>query len=147
MVFSLHLLSTILITFLQITFSLYDYLMHTHGGIPMSNLEKQRFYRVCISFVTYYSVRIVLIVWACETGKNRAMEIRSTVHDVFNSTSNKHIKYEMRLFSLQISHCDNVFSAKGLTVDATLLTKMAGSIATYLVILIQFLFMSNSCDG
>ncbi|TGZ50469.1 hypothetical protein DBV15_04236 [Temnothorax longispinosus] len=55
--------------------------------------------------------------------------------------------YHMQLFSLQLSHCKNTFSAKGLTVDATLLTKMAGSIATYLVILIQFLFMSNSCDG
>ncbi|XP_024878644.1 putative gustatory receptor 28a [Temnothorax curvispinosus] len=89
----------------------------------------------------------MLTVWACETGKNEAMEINSTVYDVFNSTSNQQIKYEMQLFSLQLSHCKNTFSAKGLTVDATLLTKMAGSIATYLVILIQFLFMSNSCDG
>ncbi|XP_071563979.1 uncharacterized protein [Temnothorax nylanderi] len=125
MVFSLHLLSTILMTFLQITFDLYYYLMHTQGGIPMSNLQKQRFFSACITDLIYYSVKMMLIVWACETGKNRAMEIKSTVHDVFNSTSNKQIKYEMQLFSLQISHCENAFSAKGLTVDATLLTAVS----------------------
>ncbi|XP_071637223.1 uncharacterized protein [Temnothorax longispinosus] len=101
----------------------------------------------CIIAVTYYSIKLMLIVWACETGKNQAMEISSTVHDVFNNASNKQIKYEMRLFSLQLSHCENTFSAKGLSVDATLLTEMAGGIITYVLILIQFLFMSSSCGG
>ncbi|XP_071637222.1 uncharacterized protein [Temnothorax longispinosus] len=103
--------------------------------------------KVVTNGVTFLSIKLVLIVWACETGKNQAMEISSTVHDVFNSASNKQIKYEMRLFSLQLSHCENTFSAKGLTVDATLLTKMASGIITYLLILIQFLFTSSSCSG
>ncbi|XP_071563963.1 uncharacterized protein [Temnothorax nylanderi] len=147
MVFSLHLLSTILMAFIEITFNLYYYLMNTHGGIPMSNEERHIYFEVCITAVTYYSIKLVLIVWACETGKNQAMQISSTVHDVFNRTSNKQIKYEMRLFSLQLSHCENTFSAKGLTVDATLLTKMVGGITTYVLILMQFLFMSSSCGG
>ncbi|XP_071637178.1 uncharacterized protein [Temnothorax longispinosus] len=147
MVFTLQLLSTIVMTFTQITFSLYIYLMHIKGDASMSNQQRQIYDITAVVVVTYFSTKLMLIVWACETGKNQAMEINSTVYDVFNSTSNQQIKYEMQLFSLQLSHCKNTFSAKGLTVDATLLTKMAGSIATYLVILIQFLFMSNSCDG
>ncbi|XP_024872175.1 putative gustatory receptor 28a [Temnothorax curvispinosus] len=147
MVFSLHLLSTILMTFTQIIFHLYFYLMQIYLGLYLSNEERQILRKACIGLVTYYSIKLVLIVWACETGKNQAMEISSTVHDVFNSASNKQIKYEMRLFSLQISHCENTFSAKGLTVDATLLTEIAGAIITYVLILIQFLFISSSCGG
>ncbi|XP_071563947.1 uncharacterized protein [Temnothorax nylanderi] len=144
-VFSLHLLSTILMTFTGITFDLYYYLMKLHVGV--SKEEIQIYYNACIMAVSYYSIKLVLIVWACETGKNQAMKINSTVHDVFNRTSNKQIKYEMRLFSLQLLHCENTFSAKGLTVDATLLTEMVGGITTYVLILMQFLFMSSSCGG
>ncbi|XP_071563942.1 uncharacterized protein [Temnothorax nylanderi] len=150
MVFSLHLLSTIVMTFTQITFNLYFYLMQIqlgNQGLHLSNEELQMYLVACITAVSVYSVELVLIVWACETGKNQAMEINSTVHDVFNSASNKQIKYEMRLFSLQLSHCENTFSAKGLTVDATLLTEIAGAIITYVLILIQFLFISSSCGG
>ncbi|XP_071563981.1 uncharacterized protein [Temnothorax nylanderi] len=147
MVFSLHLLSTILMTFTEITFDLYYYLMKLHGVEPLSKEEIQIYYNICITAVTYYFIKLVLIVWACETGKNQAMEISTTVHEVFNSASNEQIKYELQLFSLQLSHCENRFSAKGLTVDATLLTAIVGNITTYILILIQFLFMSSSCDG
>ncbi|XP_024890739.1 uncharacterized protein LOC112466718 [Temnothorax curvispinosus] len=153
MVFSLHLLSTILMIFTQIIFNLYFYLMQIQlggQGLHMSHLsneERQLYLKACITAVAIYFVELVLIVWACETGKNQAMEISSTVHDVCNSASNKQIKYEMRLFSLQLSHCENTFSAKGLTVDATLLTEIAGAIITYVLVLIQFLFISSSCGG
>ncbi|XP_071563964.1 uncharacterized protein [Temnothorax nylanderi] len=147
MVFSLQLLSTTVMTFTQVTFNLYFYLMEIKGDASMSNQERQLYYLLFITTSIYYLIKIVLIVWACETGKTQVVEIRSTVHDVFNSTSNKQIKYEMQLFSLQLSHSENTFSAKGFTVDATLLTKMIGGITTYILILIQFLFMSSSCDG
>ncbi|XP_071563952.1 uncharacterized protein [Temnothorax nylanderi] len=147
MVFSLHLLSTIVMTFTQIIFNLYFYVVRIQGGSSMTTQERHIYDTAFVTAVTYYSVKMLLIVWACETGKNEAMKISSTVHDVFNSTRNKQIKYELQLFSLQLSHCENVFSAKGLTVDATLLTAMVGGITTYVLILIQFLFMSSSCGG
>ncbi|XP_011859895.1 PREDICTED: putative gustatory receptor 28b [Vollenhovia emeryi] len=147
MVFSLQLLTTTVMTFIQITFNLYFYLVRVKEGVSVSNLERQTYYEYFITSVTYYFTKIVLIVWACETGKNQAMEIGSTIHNVFNSSSNKQIKYELQLFSLQLLHCKNIFSAKGLTVDATLLTAIVGGITTYLLILIQFLVMSHSCDG
>ncbi|KYN32907.1 Putative gustatory receptor 28b [Trachymyrmex septentrionalis] len=147
-IFSLQLLCTIILTFIQITFYLYFYLIRiqkdsvSQGG----NLESQVYYKTFITGITYYIIKIMMLVWACETSKNQAMEIGVTVRNMFNSISNKEIKYELQLFSLQLMHRENIFSAKGFIVDATLLTAMVGSITMYLLILIQFLLMSNSCD-
>ncbi|TGZ50468.1 Uncharacterized protein DBV15_04237 [Temnothorax longispinosus] len=65
------------------------------------------------------------IIWACETGKNQALEIGTTVHVVFNSISDEDVKNELQLFSLQILQRKNIFSAKGLNVDATLLAAVS----------------------
>ncbi|XP_071637364.1 uncharacterized protein [Temnothorax longispinosus] len=146
MVFSLQLLVAIVMVFKQITFFLYFHVVQWQGEISI-RLDKQIGIEYFVSYITYYLLRITLIVWACETGKNQAVEIGTTIHEVLNITNNEKIKYELRLFSLQILHCDNTFSAKGLTVDAKLLTAMVSSIATYLLILIQFLGMSHSYNG
>ncbi|XP_011859889.1 PREDICTED: uncharacterized protein LOC105557299 isoform X2 [Vollenhovia emeryi] len=121
-VFSLHLVSTILIAFAEIIFSMYFYfVLLIHKSVHATNSEKLLYYKYTSVYITFYMIKIVLIVWACETGKNQILEIKTTVHNVFNSTNNEHIKYEMELFSLQLLHCENVFSAKWITIDATLL--------------------------
>ncbi|XP_011696466.1 PREDICTED: uncharacterized protein LOC105455107, partial [Wasmannia auropunctata] len=63
-------------------------------AVNLSNLEKQCYSESCIAVVTYYIIKLLLIIWACQTAKNQAMEINTTVLDVFNSISNKEIKYE-----------------------------------------------------
>ncbi|XP_025986931.2 uncharacterized protein LOC113003102 [Solenopsis invicta] len=47
---------------------------------------------------------------------------------------------------MQIMHREIRFAAKGLTVDATLLTTIVGNISTYLIILMQFLTMPQFCN-
>ncbi|XP_018369808.1 PREDICTED: putative gustatory receptor 28b [Trachymyrmex cornetzi] len=123
-IFSLQLLVTIVIVFKQITFFLYFHIVQWQDGLSI-NLDKQIRNEFFVSYIMYYLIRITLIVWACETGKNQAVKIGTTVHDMFNTISDEQIKYELQLFSLQILQCDNTFSAKGLTVDATLLTKIS----------------------
>jgi len=93
-IFSLQLVCTIIITFIQITFNLYFYLVRIQGGVSM-NLKKQVYYDSLITAVIYHIIKIVLVVWACETGKNQAMELSITIHNVFNATSDKQIKYEV----------------------------------------------------
>ncbi|XP_011693447.1 PREDICTED: uncharacterized protein LOC105453306 [Wasmannia auropunctata] len=144
-IFSLQLLATIVMTFAEITFSLYFYIVQWQGGVAIIDLQKQIWYAYYITSVAYYSIKIAFIVWACDTGKDQALQIGTTVHDVLISTSDKQIKDELQLFSLQVLHRENTFCAKGLAVDATLLTAIVGSITTYLLILIQFLVTSNSC--
>ncbi|KAL6429844.1 hypothetical protein ACFW04_007604 [Cataglyphis niger] len=124
-IFSLQLLATIVMTFSDITFSLYFYIVQRQSGVPLVDLEKQFWYSYYTTSVLYYSTKLALIVWACETGKDQALEIGTTVHEVLINTSDKQIKDELQLFSLQILHRENTFSAKGLNVDATLLTAVS----------------------
>ncbi|XP_018369805.1 PREDICTED: putative gustatory receptor 28a [Trachymyrmex cornetzi] len=145
MIFSLHLLATIALSFKQIIFYVYLNVIQWQNGISLNQDGIDNAY--FISVLIYYLIRLTLIVWACETGKNEAIKIGTTIHDVLNSISDVQIKNELNLFSLQILHCDNTFSAKGLTIDATMLTAMVSSISTYLLILIQFLIMTHSCDS
>ncbi|XP_012525636.1 putative gustatory receptor 28a [Monomorium pharaonis] len=144
-VFNLQLFSTMIITFTQIIFNLYYYLMQIQVGINVQKIEF--YYGYLIAVIIYYFTKVLLMVWSCETGKNQAAEIITTVHEVLNSASDKQIKYELQLFSLQLMHYRNIFSAKGLTVNATFFTAMMGSITMYLLILVQFLLMFNICAG
>ncbi|XP_018310417.1 putative gustatory receptor 28b [Mycetomoellerius zeteki] len=144
-IFNLQLLATIAITFFVITFEIYCDVVRWQGGI-LINFDMQ-FIFALFTTVGHYTMKITWLVWACETGKNQAQEISTTVHGLLNSTNDEQIKNELQLFSLQILHRKNIFSTKGLTVDATLLAIIVGNITTYLIILIQFLHMSHSCDG
>ncbi|XP_070517919.1 uncharacterized protein [Cardiocondyla obscurior] len=90
--------------------------------LSMAKEEEEFWYWFFLISVIYYTIKILLIVWVCDSGTNQATKIGITVHNLLNNTSNKQIKNELQLFSMQILHRDNVFSAKGLTVDATLLT-------------------------
>jgi len=93
-IFSLQLVCTIIITFSHITFNLYFYLVRIQGGLSL-NLKKQVYYDSLITSVIYFIIKIVLVVWACETGKNKAMGLSITIHNVFNAISDKQIKYEV----------------------------------------------------
>ncbi|KYN03759.1 Putative gustatory receptor 28b [Cyphomyrmex costatus] len=146
-IFSLQLLSTIILTFIEVTFNLYFYLVRLQEEASLNNLAKQIYDDIFITIVTYDIVKILLIVWACETGKNQALVINTTVHEMYNSTKDKEIRYELQLFSMQLMHRKNIFSAKVFIVDATLLTAMVGGVVTYILILLQFLLMSNICNG
>ncbi|XP_036142173.1 uncharacterized protein LOC118645392 isoform X2 [Monomorium pharaonis] len=130
-IFSLQLLATIVMTFAEITFSLYFYIVQWQDGVPIINLEKQIWSIYYITSVTYYSIKIAFIVWACDTGKDQALQIGTTVHDVLINTSDKQVKDELQLFSLQVLHRENTFCAKGLAVDATLLTAWVASPRIY----------------
>ncbi|XP_018369790.1 PREDICTED: uncharacterized protein LOC108765527 [Trachymyrmex cornetzi] len=144
-IFSLQLLATILLTFCVITFEIYSYAVRWQNGI-LINIDIQFIFTLFTS-IGHYIIKMTLLVWACETSKNQAQEIITTVHDLLNSTNDEQIKNELQLFSLQILHCKNIFSTKGLTMDATLLAIIVGNITIYLIILIQFLNTSHFCDG
>ncbi|KAL0132256.1 hypothetical protein PUN28_000206 [Cardiocondyla obscurior] len=123
-IFSLQLITMAVMTFTQITFNLYFIITQMKSSISISDYEKSIYYSYSILITAYHLIKIMLIVWACETGKRQAMEIAITVHEIFNSTSNEQIKYELRLFSLQLMHHKNTFSIKGLNMDASLLTSV-----------------------
>ncbi|XP_011859892.1 PREDICTED: uncharacterized protein LOC105557303 [Vollenhovia emeryi] len=148
MVFSLPLLATMSITFFGIIFELYYCMLHWKIGILINfNMDNLGFDIFAIGFMTFYTLKTVLIAWAGETGKDQAMKIGITVHDLLNNSSDKQIKNELRLFSLQVLHCENTFTVKGLIVDITLLTAIVVNTTTYVLILLQSLIVSYICNG
>ncbi|XP_036148074.1 uncharacterized protein LOC118647377 [Monomorium pharaonis] len=91
-VFSLQLLATLVMTFINITFVLYFRVVHWQNGIFIS-LDRQ-FLDVLSAFI-YNTVITMLLAWVCETGKDQAQKISTTIHDLFNSTNDEKIKYEV----------------------------------------------------
>ncbi|XP_018351454.1 PREDICTED: uncharacterized protein LOC108753955 [Trachymyrmex septentrionalis] len=143
-IFSLQLLATVTMTFIQIVRELYDDIVHWQGEVIIT--FDQHFLDAFLLIMVYYVMKVMLIVWVCETGKNQAREIGTTIYDILNSTRDEQIKSELQLFSLQILHCKDTFLTKGLTMDATFLTAIVGGITTYMLVLIQFLIAGHSCD-
>ncbi|KYN14860.1 hypothetical protein ALC57_12969 [Trachymyrmex cornetzi] len=120
-IFSLHILTTVIMTFSQLTFHLYYYITYWEISMFENNIFEIFSHIPSLVHTTVHCIKISLVVWACETGKDRAVKIAITVHDLLNNTSDKEITEELQLFSVQILHCENTFSAKGLNVDVTLL--------------------------
>ncbi|KYN14869.1 Putative gustatory receptor 28b [Trachymyrmex cornetzi] len=149
MIFSLHLVGTIITTFVRITFFLYYCIILWQDilNFQLTSSQKLFCYIFFIASIMFYLMKTALIVWACETGKDQAIKIGITIHDVLNSTNDKQIKDELQLFSLQILHTTrrNTFCAKGLTVGAPLFAALIGNIISYLLILIQFTKISIFC--
>ncbi|XP_012063704.1 PREDICTED: putative gustatory receptor 28b [Atta cephalotes] len=143
-IFGLQLLAIIVTFFTNITFDIYSDVMRWQDGVFI-NFD-MHFLHIFYSPIAYYIIKMMLLVWACETGKNQAREISTTIHDLLNNIKDEEIKNELQLFSLQILHHKNTFLAKGFTIDAALLTAIMSKITTYLLITIQFLNMSHSCD-
>ncbi|KAL0112011.1 hypothetical protein PUN28_013322 [Cardiocondyla obscurior] len=123
MIFGLQLIIIISQIFINVTFELYTYVVRWQHGLLIT-LDWQ-FLDVFSTSMIHYLSKIILLAWACESNKNQAKEIGVTLHEILNSTTDKEIKNELHLFSLQILHCKNIFMTKGVTVDATLLTAVS----------------------
>ncbi|KAG5328162.1 GR28B protein, partial [Acromyrmex heyeri] len=152
LIFSLQLLSSIILTICEVTFNLYFYITQwcistlRNDEDFISKMRKDFLFWYFLISIIYQFLKMASIIWACETGKNQALEIGTTIHIVFNSTNDENVKDELQLFSLQILHRESIFSAKGVNMDATLLVAIVGNITTYVLILLQFLVMSSSCE-
>lgn len=94
-IFSLQLLATIIMTFMEITFTMYYYILQWREDVLLVHMEKSFYYAYVIVSILFLATKITLIVWACETGKNQASEIGTTVHDVLNCTNDRQIKDEV----------------------------------------------------
>ena len=66
--------------------------MHLKMGLmTIDNMSEQMYDMYLIICMTYYSIKIILIVWVCDTGKDQAMKVGTTVHDLLNNTSDEQI--------------------------------------------------------
>ncbi|KAL2714928.1 hypothetical protein V1478_014626 [Vespula squamosa] len=96
--FGSQIIITSLMTFAEVTFSLYFYILQTVDNKEI-NLEKQIWYAYFMTSITYYSIKLGLIAWACETAKNQATEVGIRIHEVVINTMDKDIKNEVKRHS------------------------------------------------
>ena len=91
MIFSLQLLATTVIIFSQISLILYYYILFKRYLLPVDILFDMLF----LLYTAYLFIKMILIVWACETSKNQAQQISSSIYDALNSTTDEQIKDEV----------------------------------------------------
>ncbi|XP_018351464.1 PREDICTED: uncharacterized protein LOC108753967 [Trachymyrmex septentrionalis] len=92
--FKWQLLSTSVMTFIEITFNIYFLFERMQGKKELSLTNLKENYDLIV-FSINYCIKILLIVWACETGKNEATEIKTSIHEVINNTSDEEIQSEV----------------------------------------------------
>ncbi|XP_011880411.1 PREDICTED: uncharacterized protein LOC105568942 [Vollenhovia emeryi] len=95
-IFSLQLLATIALGFTEIILGLYYYfnVIQWYDKVMNSNDQITNMF---LMIITYHITKLTFVVWACETGKNQAQKIRTTIHDVLNSSRNEQIKNEVNM--------------------------------------------------
>lgn len=92
--FSFQNISTIILTFAEVTFSLYFYLLHSRSE-KIINLDKQIWYSYFITSVTYYSLKLTAITWACQLFKYETLLTGTLVHETLLNAEEPLIKDEV----------------------------------------------------
>ncbi|XP_076657248.1 uncharacterized protein LOC143361594 [Halictus rubicundus] len=136
--FGLEIIVIIAFTIMDITFNLYSYLVHNTVDGKIVHLWSMN-----MEYFIYHLLGLIGIAVVCEKVKDQVKDIGSNIHRILIVTYDEQISTELELFSMQVLQQNHTITAKGLVLDVTLLTKVVGVITTYLLILIQFLFMKT----
>ncbi|XP_078053289.1 uncharacterized protein LOC144478846 [Augochlora pura] len=132
--FGMEIIALIALTMMDITFNLYTYLVLNTDDGKIVNL-----WSINIKYLANNCQGLIFMAVVCEMVKNQAKDIAYNIHRILVITFDEQISTELTLFSMQVLQQNHTIVAKGLVIDATLLTKIVGIITTYLLILIQFL--------
>ncbi|XP_068980564.1 putative gustatory receptor 28b isoform X2 [Bombus flavifrons] len=120
-----------------IIFTIYNYLsMHKEIGEVKSLI-------LILGFAIYYIVHVIITVSIVEITRDQMQKTGRDIHRILVHTFDEQVTMELELFSLQVLQKGNAFVMNGLVIDATLLTKMACGITTFLLILVQFLLVES----
>ena len=95
-VFTLQIIATVLMTFAEVTFGLYFFLLHSQGRKGI-DLDKQIWYNYFLTSVTYHSLKIAVMVWICQETKNESLKTGIIVHDVILNSNSEQLKAEVYL--------------------------------------------------
>lgn len=91
--YGLHAVATVVMTFSEVTFSLYFYILKHLD--QYANIQEQIWDFNLHVTMMFYILKLLLIVWVCEKAKTQAQKIGSTVHDVLLNTFDIKIKEEV----------------------------------------------------
>lgn len=92
--FCLQINVSVLMTFAEVTFSLYFYLLQSHGATHI-NLEKQIWYSYFVTSVAYYSLKLAIMTWICQTTKDEASKTGVIAHEILINIDDTSFKEEV----------------------------------------------------
>lgn len=93
-IFSPQLLATIVIIISDITFEWYYCAVKWQNGSLLISFNEHLFVMFLCCIIDY-GILLMFLVWACETCKNQAYEIHTTIHDLLNNIIDEQIKEEV----------------------------------------------------
>ncbi|XP_050488205.1 uncharacterized protein LOC126872369 [Bombus huntii] len=141
--FMIRITVAVITTFIVVTFDIYFYIIYSYSGFPANS---KFWYKPYVTPAAFYFIKFWMMIWACETATNRARKMKTTLWDVFGATNDPFVKREVELFSLQIMHTTNIFTAKTFDMNSSFLAKIVGGIIMYILILFQFLLNYVVCS-
>jgi len=94
--FMLQVVSTVLMTFAEVTFGLYFFLLHSQGRKSI-DLDKQVWINYFITSVTYHFLKFSIIVWICHETKNESLVTGIVVHDIILRCDSDQLETEVNL--------------------------------------------------
>ncbi|PBC28308.1 hypothetical protein APICC_08325 [Apis cerana cerana] len=116
--FIIHIIVLVITTFTTITFNLYFFLLKIYSP-ETENIKLWFIPNIAPAF--YFFIKFVMIIWICESTTNEAKKIKWILYDAFSDTTDPMVRREVHLFSLQIMHRDNKFTAKTFDMNSVLL--------------------------
>lgn len=108
-------------------------------GLSNIRLEDIGFVIIAAMALIQYMLIIASIIICSTHTASDANNMEIVVHELINETDDKTTLQELEDFSLELYHGRMVFTANDFfTLDYSLFTKLAGGVASYLIIFLQF---------
>lgn len=94
-VFVIQILSTVTFTFIEVTFSLYFYILRNWGTADINyNVRRQIWVKYFIASISFYLTKLIAIISVGQWTKEAAYTVGVQIHDTLMNTTDKEIKYE-----------------------------------------------------
>ncbi|KAF2881167.1 hypothetical protein ILUMI_24992 [Ignelater luminosus] len=134
-------LQILLIIFKNFITLISEFLYYGKNVINNKHIDTKNMILSQIQLITAIS-QIVALVFACSQVSIQVEKTASLIHNINSQDHcNEDLKMQVNFFSLQLLHENLQFTAcKIFVVNENLLLTIAGAVATYLVIVIQFQF-------
>ena len=95
--FSLQLVATVIMTFTELTFGLYFYILDMRHK-KIRSLDKEIWFYYYYTMVTYYSAKLLILTLTCQFANDENYKTRIIINEILINTDNKLFKEEVSYF-------------------------------------------------
>ncbi|XP_020294021.1 uncharacterized protein LOC109859834 [Pseudomyrmex gracilis] len=142
-IFGVQIANEIALTIMFLTGSLYNlYIQYIMKYKLSDHLTEQTIATLTMGLLDI--IKLFFLSRACKTTADEGNKTIEIIHSMYGCDANADLKDEIQQFGIQLLHSPVAFTAFGLPLDNTVLTRTLRYVTTYLVITIQ---VSNSLES